>query len=967
MKKTNMLLGLALFMALVGRGGAQTSTAPVLDLEMRRVECATDFSGWRFLVKNLGTQPIVLSDLEVHLWVHGAEPIQSQSWTAGSLTTPQGVWSVQGVTVVTSPMNRFMAYPLDQLADWEVAVKNTDASALPPGGVWQDSYFSYHYSGWDNMEPEMDYSKAPECGDGTVYFENPTVGLYYRGNLVAEWIDGQDIDPQSGKDPRPPLDVTGVESETSPISSPWNGEQVCGLVQIAVRPSVPQWKIQWSVSGKDQWNDLSSQNQGAFWSTDWDTRALPAGAYDLQFLDSQKQAAVEKISVQVGTPAFSQSLILPNGGIPAGLAISQNNLFVLDQKNQTVQEWGPVEGWQGNEGQYGNRLGEMDQAVNLAVDPAGVIYVADDGNNRVESLDPDGDSVLGNQILLAPTDVKTAASGIYALDGGTLHRFGFNGQYLYSGRLQGGTSYAGMAVDDAGLVYALNGLTHVVEVYDPGFDPVTTWTGLSQDWTPTSLVYAQGRLWITDSVHDLVIKLGLDGNPLAVFGGYGSGGAQFDQPYCAIPDGQGNLFVSDTGNARVEKFALSAGAIPTTPTPIVLALSGFTADPNPFDPEFSSTDISYQLSEAASVHLAIQSPSGQVVYQQDYPAGNFGGQSGRNQLGWDALSQGTALPDGTYQATLTAQAQGQQVQAQLLLVLSSTGAATPQTPTPAATGTPTAGVTPFETPTDTPEPGATWTATPVVTETATVVSPTDTNTPADTATQTPVIAVPTDTDTVVPPTATDTPDDTITQTPVMFAPTDTATVPPATATNTAVTPSLTPTAVPPSATPTFTLVAPLPTNTPTMALPTFTNTVPAPTNTYTPVPATNTDTPVPVPPTATPTANGCARVDVEPFLNCVEDQGSQVIAHFGYQNNSMKDCYNPTAVTIPVGADNALSYGNGQQPTEFVPGRDGDAFRITFPYNVTVSWTLDGHTVSASINSPLCAGSIPLPTPTPHH
>jgi serine/threonine protein kinase len=109
----------------------------------------------------------------------------------------------------------------------------------------------------------------------------------------------------------------------------------------------------------------------------------------------------------------------------------------------------------------------------------------------------------------------------------------------------------------------------------------------------------------------------------------------------------------------------------------------------------------------------------------------------------------------------------------------------------------------------------------------------------------------------------------------------------------------------------------------------------APTATASPTP---TPTPTPTPSTVTP------------FLDCVTPAGGpgQYIAKFGYQNTATH------AVSIPQGSENVVTFTPSQPgpvptpPTSFSPGRQDSVFQVHFARNVTVSWTIDGVTATAS-------------------
>jgi len=504
----------------------------------------------------------------------------------------------------------------------------------------------------------------------------------------------------------------------------------------------------------------------------WDVRGLKAGSYQLRLQNDQNNSTLQQITVTVGNPQFSQSYLLANKGVPGGLGLNGSNLNVLDYQNQLVQVFSATGSPIQTIGSYGTRSGELNQAYDLAIDGSGQLYVADTGNQRVQILSPTT-GLLGETILNHPVAVKAYPSGLFVLDGPALHCFDVNGNYLYSGWLGWSGQYADASVDDSGNVYVLNNKTQTIDIYGTDFEKKTSWSGPFGAWNPSAIYYSNGRIWVTDSQTDEVLKLGLDGNCLASWGGYGPAQGQFDQPGKVLADVGGNVYVSDTGNNRVEKFVLQTAAqvtatVSASPNTGGLMITGLSASPSSFNPSQGQATFTYSLSQAAQVQESIQDGSGNTLLKQIYTTGDFGGQSGLNRIYWSGLSNGNSVSGGSYTVNLVAIANGQEAQAQVVVYVVGlntpvlTGTSTTVVQTPTFTNTVVA-VQPTATLTNTPviaqstatatntaviiQPTATWTNTAVVAQ--------PTATPTETPTKTPV--PPTSTNTPVPPTPTFTP------------------------------------------------------------------------------------------------------------------------------------------------------------------------------------------------------------------
>ena len=72
---------------------------------------------------------------------------------------------------------------------------------------------------------------------------------------------------------------------------------------------------------------------------------------------------------------------------------------------------------------------------------------------------------------------------------------------------------------------------------------------------PAGLAVDQdGNLYVADSGNNRIQKFGPDGVFLAQVGSFGSGNGQFNEPWGLALDAQGNLYVADTWNHRIQKF-----------------------------------------------------------------------------------------------------------------------------------------------------------------------------------------------------------------------------------------------------------------------------------------------------------------------------------------------------------------------------------------------------------------------------
>jgi NHL repeat len=121
------------------------------------------------------------------------------------------------------------------------------------------------------------------------------------------------------------------------------------------------------------------------------------------------------------------------------------------------------------------------------------------------------------------------------------------------------------ATDASGNVYVVDISANRVQKFDSSGNFVAGWGGLGggngELNSPFGIVVDGGAVYVTDSGNDRIEKFGLDGSFLGAFGSSGAGPGQFSFPTGIASDANGNLYVSDTLNARIEKLTPAGGFI----------------------------------------------------------------------------------------------------------------------------------------------------------------------------------------------------------------------------------------------------------------------------------------------------------------------------------------------------------------------------------------------------------------------
>ncbi|MBN9388718.1 MAG: SMP-30/gluconolactonase/LRE family protein [Chloroflexi bacterium] len=194
----------------------------------------------------------------------------------------------------------------------------------------------------------------------------------------------------------------------------------------------------------------------------------------------------------------------------SGLAIDkQGRVFVTEQRNNKVEIYSPdgqfIKSW----GESGGNPGQLTWPEALAIDPAGFVYIANSGINRVEKFDLDGHFITG---------------------------WGGNGSA--PGLFKGPN---GIALDSKGNVYVTDAINNRVQKFDADGKFLQQW-GQPPNQS-SNLLNNQLNITIKNSGPTLP----LPARQMAVAG------------YLAFPnditiDAQGNVYVVDRGNQRIQMF-----------------------------------------------------------------------------------------------------------------------------------------------------------------------------------------------------------------------------------------------------------------------------------------------------------------------------------------------------------------------------------------------------------------------------
>jgi hypothetical protein len=250
-------------------------------------------------------------------------------------------------------------------------------------------------------------------------------------------------------------------------------------------------------------------------------------------------------------------------GSPMDVAVdAAGNVYVADFNNNRIRKVSPggvVTTLAGSTQGYADGTGAAAKFFNpkgVAVDVAGNVYVADANNNRIRKVSPAG-------------VVTTLAGAGKGFADGT----GVAAQFSYP---------TGLAVDVAGNVYVADANNNRIRKVSPA-GVVTTLAGSIQgyaDGTGATAKFfnphrvaldAAENVYVADEKNHRIRKVNPDGAVTTLAGstqGYGDGTgatAKFSSPMSVAVDGAGNVYVTDFNNNRIRKVS---------PTGVVTTVAG---------------------------------------------------------------------------------------------------------------------------------------------------------------------------------------------------------------------------------------------------------------------------------------------------------------------------------------------------------------------------------------------------------
>jgi streptogramin lyase len=261
---------------------------------------------------------------------------------------------------------------------------------------------------------------------------------------------------------------------------------------------------------------------------------------------------------------------------PGGVAATAAYLYFADTGNQVLRrialDAGSVTTIAGTPGVAGPLDGvgpaaAFSQPEGLAIDEKGILYLADSANDAIRRIDPTTATVT---TLAGTLGVAGSADGL--------------------GSAAGFRSPHGLAYDPLGYLWVADTGNDTIRQITLTTKAVVTIAGTpgargSSDGTgPTALFNApwgiapdgSGGAYVTDTGNETLRWVNSTGTVSTLAGAVGQPGsvdgvatnAQFIQPAGLVSDGNGNLYIADTGNGAIRQVVIGSTTV-TTPVGIL--------------------------------------------------------------------------------------------------------------------------------------------------------------------------------------------------------------------------------------------------------------------------------------------------------------------------------------------------------------------------------------------------------------
>ena len=280
---------------------------------------------------------------------------------------------------------------------------------------------------------------------------------------------------------------------------------------------------------------------------------------DIYILDRAKYH-VFKIDIETRNlesykiPTYSRAFAVGKNRIFVGDDTNKDRVYVFDKDFNRVGTMGPFDGERA-----------LSNIQGIDVGPEGMIYIADEGNQRIQIFNPDLEFVdeirsAGGIDFSAPRGVTVDKDGIlHVVDKNNKNLVVINkdGELLHQIENLEGPFHSTV---EKGKTYICDEGSKNLWVYDEEYKLVGEIEGSTIDdvisfFDPRSLVLdSSGNIFIGDDQNTKVIKLDADFNLINEIGSHGDGKYEFNRPRMLAVDSEDNIYVTDRYNGRIQVY-----------------------------------------------------------------------------------------------------------------------------------------------------------------------------------------------------------------------------------------------------------------------------------------------------------------------------------------------------------------------------------------------------------------------------
>jgi RHS repeat-associated protein len=347
---------------------------------------------------------------------------------------------------------------------------------------------------------------------------------------------------------------------------------------------------------------------------------------------------------ECGESGFSYSSAFGSSGTgngqfahPAGIAIdSAGNLWIADENNKRVEKFNSKGEFLKAFGSSGTGNGQFARPTDVAIDASGNLWVTDAANARIEKFNANGEFLkaigsagTGNAQFSGPECIAIANGHIWVGDtyNHRLQEFNEAGEFIKTVSSLGSgegqmVEPTGIAIGPGAKVWVADWGNQRVEEFTEAGSFVSQFgsegAGNGQFKRPDVIeVEAGGNVFVGDQNNERIQEFNQSGAFLAKFGtaGTGSGQFSFGWPMGIAADGKGTIWISDTGNNRVQKW------ISTTPFNKEASTVHYDALGRPTEYEDANGNVARTTYDLLGRPLTTSDAKGSQTYHYDSTSG----------------------------------------------------------------------------------------------------------------------------------------------------------------------------------------------------------------------------------------------------------------------------------------------------------------------------------------------------------